>query len=43
MNAPFDDFLERKACLQAWYDYEAKATQATLREWCEENGLQLVP
>lgn len=41
--ARFRDFLERKACLQAWYDYETKATEAALREWCEENGLQLVP
>lgn len=41
--ARFKDFLERRACLQAWYDYETQATEAALREWCEENGLQLVP
>jgi hypothetical protein len=41
--ARFKDFLEGKGCLQTWYDYEKTVTQAALREWCEENGLQLMP
>jgi len=30
----FKDLLERKGLLQAWYDYEARATEAALRAWC---------
>jgi hypothetical protein len=39
----FKDFLERKNALAAWYEYEAKAVERALREWCEEHGLQLKP
>lgn len=35
----FKDFLERRGCLEAWYDYEAKATELALREWAAEEGL----
>jgi hypothetical protein len=35
----FKDFLERKGYLEAWYDYEAKATELALREWAAEEGL----
>lgn len=35
----FKDFLERKCCLDAWHDYEAKATEHALREWAAEEGL----
>ncbi len=35
----FKDFLERKGFLEAWYDYEAKATELALREWAAEEGL----
>ena len=37
----FKDLLERKGCLQAWYDYEAKATELALREWAAEEGLSI--
>ncbi len=37
----FKDFLERKGCLEAWYDYEAKATELALREWAAEEGLSI--
>ena len=37
----FKDFLERKGCLEAWYAYEAKATELALREWAAEEGLSI--
>ena len=39
----FKDLLERRDCLQAWYDYEAHAVECALREWSGENGLPLTP
>ena len=38
----FKDFLERKGRIQAWYDYEGAATEARLRAWCAEHGIDLV-
>lgn len=38
----FKNLLERKGCLQAWYDYEAKATERALREWAAGEGIPLV-
>lgn len=35
----FKDLLERKGCLDAWYEYEAQATERALREWCIENAV----
>lgn len=37
----FKELLERKGCLEAWYDYEAKATELALREWAAEEGLSI--
>ena len=37
----FKDFLARKGALEKWYAYEENATGAALRDWCEENGLEL--
>ena len=37
----FKDLLERKGCLKAWYDYEAKATELALRKWAAEEGLSI--
>ncbi|MCX7171747.1 MAG: hypothetical protein NTY41_16105 [Proteobacteria bacterium] len=37
----FKDLLERKGCLEAWYDYEAKATELALREWAAEEELSI--
>ena len=41
--ARFKDLLDRKGLLQSWYDYEAAAVERALREWSEENGIQLNP
>ena len=37
----FKDLLERKSLLQAWYDFEAKATEVALREWAAGEGLSI--
>jgi hypothetical protein len=38
----FKDFPHRRDMLQRWYEYEERATDEALAEWCEENGIQLV-
>jgi hypothetical protein len=39
--ARFNDLLQTKKALDRWYDFEAKATEAALREWCEINGITI--
>jgi hypothetical protein len=39
--ARYKSFLESKGILQEWYDFEQKAQQQALREWCEENEIEL--
>jgi hypothetical protein len=39
----FKDFLDRKNLLGDWYAYEEKATEQALREWCEDNGITIIP
>jgi hypothetical protein len=39
--ARFKQFLESKRKLQAWYDFENAAQETALREWCQENGIEL--
>jgi Uncharacterised protein family (UPF0158) len=41
--ARYKDLLEHEGMLEAWYEYEAQATEQALREWSEDNGLQLKP
>lgn len=41
--ARFKDLLQRKNALDRWYDFEAEATEAALREWCEINGITIEP
>jgi len=38
----FKDLLERKGCLEVWYDYEAKATELALLEWAIEEGISIL-
>jgi hypothetical protein len=38
----FKDFLEQKGLLEKWYKFEADATEKALREWCAENGIEVV-
>lgn len=37
----FKDLLVREGRLQAWYAYEAKATELALREWAAGEGLSI--
>jgi hypothetical protein len=37
--AQFRSLLLRRNALDRWYDFENKATERALREWCEANGL----
>jgi uncharacterized protein UPF0158 len=37
----FKQLLIRKRALEQWYDFEQKATERALREWCELNSIVL--
>jgi hypothetical protein len=39
--ARFKDLLSSTGHLDAWYAYEAEATQRALRDWCEANAIEL--
>jgi hypothetical protein len=39
--ANFKDLLVQKGQLEHWHDYENKATEQALREWCEDNNLEI--
>jgi hypothetical protein len=39
--ARFKDLLSRQAALDRWYEFEAKATERALREWCELKEIPL--
>jgi hypothetical protein len=40
--ARFKDLLQQRRMLERWYEFEERETEAALRAWCEENGIQLV-
>ena len=37
----YKDLLVRRGALERWYEFENKAEETALREWCEENGIEL--
>ena len=37
----FKDFLESKGLMQSWYDFERRREEQVIRQWCEENGIEL--
>lgn len=39
--ARYKDFLESKGQLRAWYDFENKAMERALRDWCSSNEIEL--
>jgi hypothetical protein len=39
--ARFKDLLQRKNVLDRWYDFEAKATDKALRDWCDLNDITI--
>jgi hypothetical protein len=38
--AGFKQLLAEKRALDQWYDFEQKATERALREWCEFNSIE---
>ena len=38
----FKNLLESCGVIEKWYAFEAQATEAGLREWCQEHGIQLI-
>jgi hypothetical protein len=39
--ARFKDLLARTGALEQWYEFEARAREKALREWCEENSIEV--
>jgi hypothetical protein len=37
----FRALLIRRKALERWYDFESKATERALREWCELNSIEV--
>jgi hypothetical protein len=37
----FKSLLERKALLEKWYVFEEARTNEALREWCQENNIEI--
>jgi hypothetical protein len=40
--ARFKELLAAQRRLEQWYAFEAKCTEAALREWCEENDVTII-
>lgn len=40
--ANFKALLERKGLLNAWYEFERVSIESALRQWCQENGFEIV-
>lgn len=38
----FKALLARRGARDRWYEYEAKATEEALRNWCRLNGIELI-
>jgi hypothetical protein len=39
--ARFKALLDQRGLLDQWYDFEAKAEERALREWCELNSIEV--
>jgi hypothetical protein len=37
----FKDLLEHRGAVDRWHDFESKATERALRDWCEANSIAL--
>jgi hypothetical protein len=40
--ARFKELLAAEGCLDRWYAFEAGATERALRNWCQDNNIELV-
>jgi len=39
--ARFKDLLEYRGLLNQWYEFEASEQKKALRQWCEQNGVEI--
>ena len=39
--ARFKDLLAHRSALDQWYEYERKATERALRQWCVDNKIEV--
>jgi len=37
----YKDFLESRGMLETWYEFENQHVKQALRQWCEENNIEL--
>ena len=37
----YKSFLEEIGLLKKWYEFEKTSTKETLKEWCNENGIEI--
>ncbi len=37
----YKDFLEERNLLEEWYEYEARTQEKALREWCQDNEIEI--
>jgi hypothetical protein len=40
--AHFKELLAAERCLDKWYAFEAECTKRALRDWCNENQIQVI-
>jgi hypothetical protein len=40
--ARFKELLAAQGCLDKWFAFEAASVEAALRNWCNENGVQII-
>ena len=40
--ARFKELLAAERCLEKWYAFEAESTERALRNWCQENNIEVV-
>ncbi|QEZ44818.1 UPF0158 family protein [Cupriavidus oxalaticus] len=40
--ARFKDLLEHKGILQRWFAFEAESVEIALKQWCADNGLEIL-
>ncbi|RQR48106.1 hypothetical protein DIE19_33630 [Burkholderia sp. Bp9126] len=40
--ARFKDLLEREGVLERWYAFEVDSVEKALRQWCADNGLDIL-
>ena len=41
--ARFKNLLARRGAVTRWYDFEAKAQESALRQWCKDNAIDVAP